>query len=114
VFVVTYGAFEAIMGIGTGMLVSSIDSASHAERVDIVQEFADSPVLAGIEYLASLSCGVALVAAAFALRRVRLVGGKGLAALLLATPLIAMHVPPFGPVGLVLFVVGAGAAVRAR
>jgi len=112
VFVVTYGAFEAIMGLGTGMLVSSIDTATHAERVDIVQEFADSPVIAVVENLASLACGVALVAAAFALQRARLIGGKGVTALLLATPLIAMHVPPFGPVGLALFVIVASAALR--
>jgi hypothetical protein len=113
IFAVTYGAFEAVMGIGTGGVVSAAnDTVATADRVALVDSFAGSATLAGLEHIASLACGVALVAAAFALQRARRIGGRLVAVLVLATPLIAMHVPPFGPIGLVLFAAVAQVASR--
>jgi len=67
-----------------------------------------------IETVASLSFGVALVAAAFALRRAELIGTAVVVVLVVAAPLVAIHAPPFGPVGLGLFLVGVVTVLRSR
>ena len=45
-----------------------------------------------------------MIGAAVALRRAYRLGWAPLALMVLAIPLIALHEPPFGPVGLVMFV----------
>jgi hypothetical protein len=112
VFAATYGAFEAIMGVGTGNLVAAAnDTVAAADREALVDAYAGDPVLAALEHAAGLACGVALVAAAFALRGAGRIGRGQQALLVAATPLIAVHVPPFGPVGLVLFAIVASSAL---
>jgi hypothetical protein len=117
VFAVTYGVFEATLGIGMGLLVAGVDDLPSDERATgttLVDAYADSPVLAVIELVAAVSCGVVIVAAAFALHRSGRIGGPMVVAFVVAAPLVAIHAPPFGPVGLALFVVAATTALRHR
>jgi hypothetical protein len=60
----------------------------------------------------SLGLAVAMIGAAVALRGAYRVGWAPLVLMLLSLPLIAIHEPPFGPVGLSLFIVAALLLVR--
>jgi hypothetical protein len=102
-FITTYGAFEALMGLGTGIIVGSAHAADPA-RADLLQDFMDSGWIRLVEQLGTLSLGVMLVGAAFALRRAGRIGPWNVAAIFVAAAPISFHVPPFGQVGLVLFV----------
>jgi len=104
VFAVFYGVYEALMGLGTGMFVSSVETLPAAEQALAVEAYKSNTALQTLEYLASLPCGAALIATAFALHRASLVGWRSVVAILVATPLITVHVPPFGPIGLVLVI----------
>ena len=111
VFAVFYGGYEMLQGLGNGILVEQVNDLPESEQAtgsELVQDFAenifarDLGVLASIGALAFL---VAMLAAAIALRRE--VGAPTSVAVLLglAGILITAHPPPFGPTGLVLFVI---------
>jgi hypothetical protein len=108
VFVSVYGAYEALMGVGNGILVATSDDLGTAARAEVVQSFSESSVIARLENVGSLAWGIALVSAAFALQRAHRIRAGSVVALIVAAPLIAMHAPPFGTIGLLLFV----AAIR--
>jgi hypothetical protein len=116
VFAACYLAFEAILGVGTGLLVAELDDlpAEEATATALVEGYTDNPTLSLLEAVAGGSCVVAILAAAVALRRQGTIGWGVVALFAVAAPLIAVHSPPFGPVGLVLFIVGALAVVRSR
>jgi hypothetical protein len=108
-FVVVYGAYEVLLGIGAGILVQDVNGLAGSEKAAgaaLVNEFTDNVLIRGFSVLSSigaLAFITAMIAAGVALRRE--------AAAPLAVPvllglsgfLITAHPPPFGPTGLVLF-----------
>jgi hypothetical protein len=124
-FVVLYGAWETLQGIANGVLVHELNGLPATERpagAELIQRFAENPIVRDLGVLAlpgSLGLITALILAGVALRRhagapVAVAGLLGLSGVL-----ITAHPPPFGPVGLGLFIAAvlvlarAGPAVRA-
>jgi hypothetical protein len=107
VFVVFYGAFELLQGIGVGILVNEANSLPLAERGPLVQDFAEHPISANFGVLSSiggLGLLVGMIAAGVALRR-HAGAPVSVAVLLgLAGVLVGAHPPPFGPTGLAFFI----------
>jgi hypothetical protein len=107
-FVVFYGAWEALVGIGTGILVDDINglAASDKAAAPLVEEFNDNILIRAFGVLGSIGSVafvVAAIAAGVALHR-QAGAPVGVAVLLgLSGFLITAHPPPYGPVGLVLF-----------
>jgi hypothetical protein len=110
-FVAFYSAWEVLQGIANGVLTAKVNGLSSAEDravgADLIQEFAESPLVRDLGVFAaigSLGLVTAMVAAGIALHR-RAGAPASVAVLLgLAGLLITAHPPPFGPLGLVLFV----------
>ena len=109
-FVVFYGAFELLVGVGTGMLVTEVNALPEAERAvgaRLVEDFAGSPLPLAFTILGGASLVTALLAAGVAFSTTP-DGSRRLAPvvlLALSAPLIGIHEPPAGPAGLALFVV---------
>jgi hypothetical protein len=110
-FVVFYGAWEVLQGIATGILVHEVNGRPESERAagaDLVTEFAENPLARDMGVFASIG-GIGLITAAIAagvaLRRHA--GAPLSVAVLLGLSgfLINAHPPPFGPIGLVFFIV---------
>jgi len=116
VFAVVYLVFEAVVGIGTGLLVDNIDAVPASERADLVEDYIESSLVKVFETVGSAGWIVAAIAAALALSR-RADGGRSVAVILLlvlsAVP-ITFHVTPFGPVGLAMFIGAILLVVRDR
>jgi hypothetical protein len=105
-FVVFYLAFEVLVGIGTGLFV---DEGGEAQ---VVEDFVHSTLIVTFEMIGTAALLVALTAAGIALRRE---AGAPLAVpilLVLAAIPISWHVPPFGQVGLALFIAAVILVVR--
>jgi len=119
-FVVVYGAYEVLLGIGAGILVQDVNGLAGSEKAAgaaLVNEFTDNVLIRGFSVLSSigaLAFITAMIAAGVALRRE--------AAAPLAVPvllglsgfLITAHPPPFGPTGLVLFIAAVLLFVRSQ
>ena len=119
-FVVFYGAYEVLLGIGAGILVQDVNGLAGSEKAAgaaLVNEFTDNVLIRGFSVLSSLGALAfitAMIAAGVALRRE--------AAAPLAVPillglsgfLITAHPPPFGPTGLVLFIAAVLLFVRSQ
>ena len=118
-FVVFYLAWETLQGIANGILVDQVTALPPAARglgADLIQQFAESPLVRDLGILGSIgsiALVVAAIAAGIALRGAGaprwtpwLLGLSGL--------LITAHPPPFGPTGLLLFVLAAIFVMRAR
>jgi hypothetical protein len=105
VFAVVYLVFEALVGIGAGLLVDNL-SGPASERAAVVDDYMDSQIIAVFETVGSAGWVVAAIAAAVALSR-RVDGRRSVAVVVLlvlsAVP-ITFHVTPFGPVGLTMFI----------
>jgi hypothetical protein len=110
-FVVFYSAWETLQGIANGILVDKVNGLPEAEQgtgANLIQDFAESPLVADFGVFAAIG-GVGLVtatvAAGLALRNE--VGAPVSVAVLFAISgfLINAHPPPFGPAGLVMFVI---------
>jgi hypothetical protein len=116
-FVLFYVTFEVLIGIGVGLFsdeVSGLPAADEQAGATAIEEFADNGVIAAFETIGSVSLVVALVAAGLALwRRAGVTLAVPVLLALAAVP-VAFHVPPFGQVGLALFVAAALLVVRAR
>jgi hypothetical protein len=119
VFVVFYSAWETLQGIANGILVDEVSGQPEAEQgagADLVQEFAESPLARDFgvfSTIGSLALIVATVALGYALRDAgaprwapAVFGVAGL--------LITAHPPPFGPIGLVIFVAAVVLVMRGR
>ena len=110
-FVVFYSAWETLQGIANGVLVDQVNALPEADRgvgAELVQDFAESPLVRDMGVFAvpgSLGLIVALIAAGVALRKEA--GAPTSVAVLLGISgfLITAHPPPYGPIGLALFIV---------
>jgi hypothetical protein len=109
-FVVFYSAWETLQGIANGVLVDQVNAMPAADRdvgAELVQDFAESPLVTDMgvfAILGSLGLIVALIATGVALKREA--GAPTSVAVLLGISgfLITAHPPPFGPTGLALFI----------
>jgi hypothetical protein len=124
-FVVFYSTWEALQGIGLGVLVDAVNGLPQAERatgVGLVEDFAENILIRNFGVfgnIGSLALITAAIAAGVALRRV---GAPPLVAVLLGLSgfLITAHPPPYGPAGLALFIAAvllfarSGAGARGR
>jgi hypothetical protein len=117
-FALFYTIWEALQGIALGVLIDRVNELPATERgtgAGLVQDFGENILVRDLGILASigsLSFIVAMIAAGIALRRH---AGAPLAVpvlLGLAGFLITAHPPPFGPTGLVLFIVAVLLFVR--
>jgi hypothetical protein len=98
VFVLFYGAGEAILGVAVGVLVRNGDRAGAQVLWD---DFVTDDLVVTV---GAIGWVVAVLAAAVALRQ----AGAPLAAsvLVAASAIVVLHGPPVGPLGLVLFAAG--------
>jgi hypothetical protein len=118
-FVVFYAAWETLQGIANGILVDEANGLAEADRgvaAELIQDFAESPLARDFgvfAILGSLALLVAGIATGLALRDA---GAPSWTPVVfgLAGFLISAHPPPFGPIGLVLFVAGVVGVMRSR
>jgi hypothetical protein len=109
-FALFYTAWEVLMGIGTGVLIQDVNGLPAAERAtgsDLVKAFTDSIFVRDFgvfNVIGSLSLITATIAAGIALRGQAGVPVSVPILLGLCGFMISAHPPPFGPIGLVLFV----------
>jgi hypothetical protein len=109
-FAVFYTAWEVLMGIGTGVLVEDVNGLPVAERgtgSDLVNDFTENIFVRDFgvfNVIGSLSLITATIAAGIALRRQAGVPLSVPILLGLCGFMIAAHPPPFGPIGLVIFI----------
>jgi hypothetical protein len=119
-FVVFYGAYETLVGLGSGILANEVNGLPQSERAtgaQLIQDFNESWLLADpgvLNSIGTVALVVAAIAAGVALHR-RAGAPIAVPILLgLSAPLVAMHPPPFGPIGLALFIAAVLVALRAR
>jgi len=110
VFAVVYAAFEVTVGIGSGILGDAINALPAGERAagaELLASYNESGVITVLSTIGGLAWLVAVAAAALALfRRARTESSIAVVALfLVSAPGIVIHVTPFGPAGLALFIV---------
>jgi hypothetical protein len=109
-FALFYTAWEVLMGIGTGVLVEDVNGLPVAERgtgSDLVNDFTENIFVRDFgvfNVIGSLSLITATIAAGIALRRQAGVPLSVPILLGLCGFMIAAHPPPFGPIGLVIFI----------
>jgi hypothetical protein len=109
-FVVFYSAWEALYGIGNGILADEVNGLPESDRAigaELIQDFSENALIMNFGVFAAIgTIGliVAMIAAGIALRSQA--GAPLSVAILLAISgfLITGHPPPFGPIGLVCFV----------
>jgi hypothetical protein len=119
-FVVFYSTWEALQGIGVGILVDRVNGLPQTERAtgaDLVHDFADNILIRNFGVfgnIGSLALITALIAAGVALHRH---AGAPLSVpvlLGLSGFLITAHPPPYGPIGLALFIAAVLLFVRSQ
>jgi hypothetical protein len=110
VFVLFYGVWEALVGIGSGILVNDINALAESERAaaaGLVETYNDNVLIRAFGIFGSIGSTafiIAMIAAGVALRRHALAPLAVPVLLGLAGFLITAHPPPFGPTGLGLFI----------
>jgi hypothetical protein len=110
-FVVFYSAWEALQGIGVGILVNELQGlpqADEALREDVVQDFAEHVLIGPMSVFGSIgSLGLIVAAIAAGVALYRHAGAPVSVPVLLGISglLITIHPPPYGPAGLGLFIV---------
>jgi hypothetical protein len=117
VFAIFYAAFEITLGIGTGILadeVNGLPAAEQAAGAELVESYSESGIIGFFTIVGTLGLAVGMIAAVLALRSSYGLGLTATALLLLAMPLIAVHEPPYGPIGLAMFIVATVLLVRQR
>jgi hypothetical protein len=109
-YVVFYGAWEAMYGIGLAILADAVNGLPASERstgAAVIQDYGENILLRGFGVLVSIGSVafiIATIAAGIALRR-HAAAPLVVAVLLgLSGFLITAHPPPFGPIGLALFI----------
>ncbi len=110
-FVVFYSAWEVLQGIGVGILVNELNGLPQAQlalREDLVQDFAEHPLIGPFSVFGTIgSLGLIFAAIAAGIALYRHAGAPIFVPVLLALSglLITVHPPPYGPTGLALFIV---------
>lgn len=110
-FVVFYSAWETLQGIGVGILANELNGLPQAEqalREDLVQDFAEHALIGPFGVFGSIgSLGLIVAAIAAGVALYRDAGAPVSVPVLLAIAglLITVHPPPYGPIGLALFIV---------
>ena len=110
-FVVFYSAWEVLQGIGVGILVNELNGfpqAGPALREDLVQDFAEHVLIGPFSVFGTIgSLGLIVAAIAAGIALYRHAGAPISVPVLLAISglLITVHPPPYGPIGLALFIV---------
>ena len=115
VFAIFYAAWELVLGVGTGILTheaNALPRAQQAVGADLVDSYAENGVIIALSVVGSIGLAAAMIGAAVALRGAYHLGWASLVLMLLAVPLIALHEPPFGPVGLAMFIAAVLLLVR--
>ena len=115
VFAIFYAAWETLLDGGTGILANEVDGllgAEHAVGVELVESYAESSLLAALAQVGSIGLAVGMIGAVVALRKAYTLGIASVVLMLVSIPLIAIHEPPMGPVGLALFIVAVLLFVR--
>jgi hypothetical protein len=118
VFLVFYTAYEATVGVATGILVDHANGLPAGEQgvvADAIQDLNRNPILADPSIslvLGGVGWIVAMVAAAIAFRRAG--AGWPVPLVLGFASLFAIHPPPIGPFGLVCFAAAAVLVERAK
>ena len=117
-FALFYTIWEALQGIAIGVLIDRVNQLPATERAtgaDLVQEFGENILVRDLGILGSIGSVaflIAMIAAAIALRRHDGAPPAVPVLLVLAGFLITAHPPPYGPTGLVLFIVAVLLVVR--
>jgi hypothetical protein len=110
-FVVFYSAWEVLQGIGVGLLANELNGlpqAGPALREDLVQGFAEHVLIGPFGVFGSIgSMGLIIATLAAGVALYRQAGAPISVPILLAISglLVTAHPPPYGPTGLVLFIV---------
>ncbi|MGH3482984.1 MAG: hypothetical protein ACRDPQ_07075 [Nocardioidaceae bacterium] len=110
VFVVVYGAWEALVGIGSGILVTEINDLApndQATAAPLVEDYTSNVLITGFGVMTSIGSVALIVATIAAGVTLRVDAGAPLSAAILLGLcgfLITAHPPPFGPIGLALFI----------
>src|SRR5262249_41645226 len=111
IFIIVYPAFDAAVGVASGLLMQGIAAPTAATREAIepfLQALFWGPVTGTMALIGSVSWLVALIAAASAWRR----GGAPWAVagfLALSGVLLAVaHIRPFGPLACLAFLIASG------
>jgi hypothetical protein len=110
-FVVFYSAWETLQGIGVGILVNELNGFPQAAgglKEDLVQDFAEHPLIGPFGVFGSIgSMGLIVAAIAAGVALYRHAGAPVSVPVLLGISgvLITVHPPPYGPTGLALFIV---------
>ena len=119
VFALFYTAWEVLIGLGTGILVDQVNGLPEADRAtgaQLVEDFTGSSLIRAFELIGGFAWLLAVIAAGVALFR-RVDAPSSVAVILLlvvsAVPIV-WHVPPFGPVGLALFLIALLLVLRGR
>jgi hypothetical protein len=117
VFAVVYAAFEVTVGIGSGIIGDAVNALPAGERAagaEMLTTYNESDVITVLSTIGSVAWLVAVTAAGLALyRRAHTASSVAVVALfLISAPGIVIHVTPFGPVGLVLFIVALLLVIR--
>lgn len=116
VFAVVYVVFEAVVGIGAGLLVDNSGGIPASEASTLLDDYIESSLVQVLEVIGSAGWLVAAIAAALTLSRRadgRRSAGVVLLLVLSAVP-ITFHVSPFGPVGLTMFIAAVLLIARER
>jgi hypothetical protein len=119
-FVVFYSAWEVFQGIGVGILVNELNGLPQAEpalREELVQDFAEHPLIGPFGVFGSIgSLGLIVAAIAAGVALYRHAGAPVSVPVLLAISglLITVHPPPYGPIGLALFILAVLVYVRSQ
>lgn len=109
-FIVVYPAFDAAVGVSSGVLIQSLPNLASDQRALLEPGFKAlfwGPVTGLLAIVGSASWLVALLAAAWAWHKA---GAQRLAVVLLAVSgllLAVAHIPPFGPLACLSFLIAA-------
>jgi hypothetical protein len=115
VFAVLYAAWELVLGVGTGILAdetTALPAAQQSVGADLLDSYAENGVIQVLSVVGSVGLAVGMIGAAVALRQAYELGWIPLVLMVISMPLIVIHEPPFGPVGLALFIVAVLLFVR--
>jgi hypothetical protein len=119
-FALFYSVWEALQGIGVGILVNELKGLPQAEpalREDLVQDFAEHVLIGPFGVFGSIgSMGLIVAAIAAGVALYRHAGAPVSVAVLLGISgfLITVHPPPYGPTGLALFIAAVLLYVRSQ